>query len=113
MAVGVTNLQFLVDGKVVFDHDVEQWMLPPQPELIEPAVRAQMNPNAVPPPWLKAFMVASIGNALATQILPRPQLQPLDIDLQTRPTGWTISVDIPAPAERTDIEVMPANGGQP
>jgi hypothetical protein len=106
----MSRLQFVVDGKAVFDHEVEHWMLPPEPQLIEPSMRAQMNPNAVPPPWLKAFMIASIGNALANQVLTRPQLQPLEIGLTTRPTGWTLSVDLPAPAEHTDIEVMTVDG---
>jgi hypothetical protein len=46
---------------------------------------------------MKSLMIAMLGAAISNQALKDPRLQPLDVSLETRATGWTISVDVPEP----------------
>lgn len=101
----MAHLQIIVGGETVYDHDAENWQLPPKPDMIGPAVRAQINPNVKPAPFMKALMVAMLAKAIK-KALEDPRLHPLDIDLQTRATGWTMSVDIPAPTGVNGVDVM-------
>lgn len=103
----MSHLLIIVEGETVFDGDVGEWALPPKPDRIPAALRAQLNPNARPAPWMKFMMIAMLGKALTDNVLRDPRLQPLEVDLQTRPSGWTISVDIPDPRS-DDIEVISA-----
>lgn len=93
----MSHLQIIVEGETVFDDEVGEWALPPKPDRIPAALRAQLNPNARPAPWMKFMMVAMLGKALADNVLRDPRLQPLEVGIDTRPSGWTLSVDIPAP----------------
>lgn len=97
------RLWIAVDERTVFDENVAGWQLPPQPDLIGPAVRAQAQPNVKPPPFLKALMLAMVGKAV-DQALHDPRLAPLDVTLATRSTGWTITVDIPVPTA-SDVQI--------
>lgn len=93
-------------AETVFDEIIEGWMAPPKPDQIPAAIRNQLDPNAKPPPWLKAFLIAAIGNAIHNGALKDPRLQPLTTQLTKRPTGWTISVDMPAPDQHGDIQIV-------
>ncbi|MCV7100068.1 hypothetical protein [Mycobacterium palustre] len=106
----MTHMQIIIGGETVFDEVIEGWMAPPKPDQIPAAIRAQLNPNAKPAPFLKAMMLAMIANALANGALRDPRLQPLDVDLKTRPTGWTISVDMPPPDDTSHVYVGSAAG---
>ncbi len=92
----MSHLQIIINGETVYDQEgVGDWQLPPKPEQISD--KAQMDPNVKPAPWMKSLMIAMLGAAISNQALKDPRLQPLDVDLQTRATGWTISVDVPEP----------------
>jgi len=101
----MSHLQIIVDGESMFDGEVGEWALPPRPDRIPAALRSQLNPNAKPAPWMKFMLLAMLGKALADNVLRDPRLQPLDVELTTRPSGWTIGVDIPEPTA-TDIEIV-------
>ena len=101
----MSRLQIIVEGETVFDGEVGEWALPPKPDHIPAALRAQLNPNARPAPWMKFMMIAMLGKALTDNVLRDPRLQPLDVELSTRPSGWTIGVDIPEP-KSADIEIV-------
>ncbi len=94
----MSHLQIIINGETVYDQEgVGDWQLPPKPEQISDSIKAQMDPNVKPAPWMKSLMIAMLGAAISNQALKDPRLQPLDVDLQTRATGWTISVDVPEP----------------
>lgn len=102
----MSRMQIILAGEVVYDDVIEDWQAPPKPELIGPAVKATLDPNYKPPAFLKAMMLAMIGKAI-DNALHDPRLQPLDVELITRPTGWTVAVDMQAPPDadtgRVDI----------
>lgn len=111
----MTRMQIIMsDGdkaETVFDEVIEGWMAPPKPDMIPQAIRAQLNPNAKPAPFLKAMMVAMLAKGIES-MLSDPRLQPLERHVVTRPTGWTISVDIPPPslpAGQADVQAGPAD----
>jgi hypothetical protein len=100
------HIQFILDGETVYDEHVKEWLAPPKPDMIPADVRRQANPNAKPPPYMKALMLAMIGKAVAAN-LRDPRLAPLDVDLKPHATGFTLAVNIPAP-DATDGEPEPA-----
>lgn len=96
----MARLQIIVDGDTKFDEDVENWQLPTRPESIRGAIPNQADGfTTKPAPWMKALMVVQLATLLERTMRDHPLLQPLDIDLQTRGTGYTLSVDIPAPSQ--------------
>lgn len=97
----MSRMQIILGGETVFDHVIEGWMAPPKPEQIPAAIKAQLDPNAKLAPFLKVTMLAMLGKAIAEQALGDPRLQPLNVSLATRPSGWTITVDIPEPVDNT------------
>lgn len=101
----MTHMQIILGGETVFDEVIEGWMAPPKPDQIPAAIRSQLNPNAKPPPFLKAMMLAMIAKAITDGALRDPRMQPLDVDLITRPTGWTISVDMPPSDEAGSVHL--------
>lgn len=101
----MARLRIILGEECVFDHQVEEWQLPPRPDQIPATIRAQLDPNARPAPWMKAMMIAMLGKTLVDGALRDPRLQPLDVKLETRGTGWTISVDLVAPVDTGDVEL--------
>jgi len=102
----MSHLQIIINGETVFDEErVGDWQLPPRPDQIPASIRAQLDPQARPAPWMKAMIVAMLGKALRDHALRDPRLVPLDVELTTRATGWTLAVDIPEP-KRSDISVV-------
>jgi hypothetical protein len=94
----MSHVVIQINGEVVYDHEnVADWQLPPKPDQIGESIKAQMNPDVKPAPWMKSLMIAMLGAAISNQALKDPRLQPLDVSLETRATGWTISVDVPEP----------------
>jgi hypothetical protein len=91
------HMQLILDGENVYDEHIDNWAAPPRPDMIPAAVRAQTNPNVKPAPFLKAIMLAMIGKAIEAS-LRDPRLAPLTVNLTKRPTGFTITVDMPPPA---------------
>lgn len=101
----MSHLQVIVNGESVFDDDVGDWQMPPRPDQVPAALRAQLDPHARPAPWMKAIILTMIGKALTDNALRDPRLQPLDVQLTTRPTGWTISVDMVEPVTNNGIDL--------
>lgn len=95
------RMTILLGGETVYDHDIEGWLTPPPQEQLPQSIQAQLDPTVKPAPWYKALLVAMIGRA-AAQGLQDQRLQPLEVDLQLRATGWTLVVELPAPEQDTD-----------
>lgn len=71
--------------------------LPPRPNFITDQERAGLDPNLKLAPQQKALVLAMLAKGLQEQLSRDPRIQPLAVTLDTRPTGWTLSVDIPKP----------------
>lgn len=69
-----------IDGKTVVDDKLGVWQRKP-PRLI----RDMVKPNAKPEPWMKSLLIVMAESALLEQSI--------SVDIQTRPTGWTIVVE--------------------
>jgi hypothetical protein len=104
---------------VIYDELLEEFQLPPMPDLIPAAVRASLNPNAKPTPFMKAWWIAMVGHNAAI-VLSDPRLQPINVQLTKRSTGFTLSADMPpseisasADSNRVDINYALGNNDAP
>lgn len=82
--------------------------MPPRPNFLTDAERASLDPNKPLNPLQKAAFLAVLAKGLRDQ-LQDPRLQPIAVDLELRPTGWTLTVDVPPPG-RDDLTLPSADG---
>lgn len=85
------RLQILVDGETILDQEVNDDVVPTKPEA--QAALANTDPTLMPPPWQQIMILALLGRVVMDKVLADPRLGTLDSKIETRPTGWTISVD--------------------
>lgn len=93
----MSHLHVAVDGETKYDGEVQDWVLPSQPDLYPAALRAQADPNAKPSPLAKLLMLTALTE-LMRRTLESPMLQPLDVELRPRGMGcFTLTVNMPNP----------------
>jgi hypothetical protein len=90
----VSRVQLIVDGLPLFDDDIPEFQTP-RPDMIGADLRAGLDPSAPIAPWQKALLLAILGKGLLEQLSRNPKLQPIDVSIDVRPSGWTLAVDVP------------------
>jgi hypothetical protein len=97
----VPHVRVTVDDAPLFDGEVEQWQLPQPPDLLGPLRDRVEVRNAKPSPFVKTMRIATFG-MIFKKAMEDPRFAPLDVGFQTRPTGWTLTIDMPAPLSSAD-----------
>lgn len=82
-------------------------MLPPKPNMLTDEVRQKLNPTAPIPREHVAMLLAMLANTLKQQLGNDKRLGKLDVHIDTRPTGFTLTVDMPTPQilEHSDVTI--------
>lgn len=97
------HLEVIVDGKPFYDGEVDDHVIPSQPEFIPAALRpaaAELDPNAKPTPMARLFLMTVLTEAFRKTFTEHPLLQPLEVDFRSRGRGcFTMKVDMPSAAQ--------------